>query len=644
MTPTPPRPTPLALAHVGLALHLLAGPACTSDDAATGASASATSTTADATTSAATASAATTSTSTSAASAGTMSESSSGSSDTATSTTGDSSTTDTTTGADAPAFDLPALTPVKDDHFATSPVCAECHANDPTATAMRDSADRPIAPFDLWQSTMMANSARDPFWWAMVAGEVATIPAAKGAIEAKCMRCHTPMAGVDAALDGDPDPAALDWLFKGDSRAAFGLDGVACAVCHQIQPTDLGADASFSGHFVIEAKQEMYGPHSATFTMPMVMHTGFTPLPGPQILDSALCGSCHTLHTSPLDEGGNTLPHQLVEQSPYLEWRASAYSTEVADPGPEAMSCQGCHLPTTSVDGVPIKTRIARRPPGGDFNQVLPRDPFGRHVLVGGNTLVPAILRDFAAELRPQASAAAFDATLAAARDQLEHRTATLELQVTRQGDDLQIAAALQNLAGHKLPSGFPSRRTWVRVEVRDAADNLVFRSGATDDAGRMVDRTGVLLASEAVAGPIQPHRLEITADDQVQIYEAIMADPDGQPTFRLLRGATYLKDNRLLPHGWKPADAQAMKIAPAGTAGDPDFLAAGDTARYRIQAPAAAGPYKVQVALVHQVLGARFAAELFALDAPAIRAFEKMYLVADRAPVVLAQDAVTAP
>ena len=149
---------------------------------------------------------------------------------------------------------------------------------------------------------------------------------------------------------------------------------------------------------------------------------------------------------------------------------------------------------------------------------------------------------------------------------------------------------------------------------------------------------------SIGVGGPIQPHHLEISGDDAVQIYEAIMADPEGAPTFRLLRGASYHKDNRLLPRGWRGLDPAAKAVAPVGTAGDPDFVGGGDTARYRVHAPAGAGPYAVEVALVHQVLGARFAAELFALDAPAIRAFEKMYDAADRSPVVLGSASATLP
>ncbi|MCA9661927.1 MAG: hypothetical protein KC486_26550, partial [Myxococcales bacterium] len=346
-------------------------------------------------------------------------------------------------------LDLPALTSANDGHFATSLVCSQCHSNEASATAMRDAEGRAIAPYDLWQGSMMANSARDPFWWAMVAAETATFPSAKAAIEGECMRCHTPMAAIDGSFHGAGGPA-LDWLFAGDERASFGLDGVACAACHQIQADGLGTPASYSGHYVIEPRGELYGPHASPFTMPMKRHTGFTPTEGAQLLDSAHCGSCHTLVTDALTPAGAPSGHRLVEQGPYLEWRASAYTTETdGSPGPDAASCQDCHVPKTSVGGAAITTRIARRPPGGDFPPVKPRAPFGRHTMVGGNAIMPLILRDNADELRPRASAAALEATAAAARAQLEERTAEVSAATARAGDQLVIDVHVRSLVGH---------------------------------------------------------------------------------------------------------------------------------------------------------------------------------------------------
>src|SRR5690606_28565578 len=120
---------------------------------------------------------------------------------------------------------------------------------------------------------------------------------------------------------------------------------------------------------------------------------------------------------------------------------------------------------------------------------------------------------------------------------------------------------------------------------------------------------------------------------DLAQVYESVMADKTGAPAFRLLRGRSFAKDNRLLPAGWDPGHPDAARTAPAGVGDDPDFLAAGDTTRYRVHAPAAGGPYTVAVELLYQPLAPRFAAELFAIDAPEVRAFEALYDAADHAP-----------
>jgi hypothetical protein len=274
---------------------------------------------------------------------------------------------------------------------------------------------------------------------------------------------------------------------------------------------------------------------------------------------------------------------------------------------------------------------------GDDFPPISDRSPYGRHLLVGGNTTMLGLIRDQAATLAPNATAAAFEATIAATRDQLEQRTASLELGVVaREGDSIQIPITVANLAGHKLPTGFPSRRVFLRVELRDAADELVFCSGCFDAKGRLVDQAGEVIASELAGGPVMPHYQVLSGPEQVQIWEAIMADPEGEPTYRLLRATSYLKDNRLLPRGWDPALA-GPDIAPAGLGGDPNFDASGDTLVVTIEAPSGAGPYTLRAEAYYQTLSPRFLAELFVLDGPKIRAFEAMVEAANTSPERLA-------
>jgi len=530
---------------------------------------------------------------------------------------------------------IPATDAVNDGNFATSLVCAECHSNSSDADAMRDEDDREIGFFDLWQSTMMANASRDPLWRAMVSAEIAATPAAKDVIEAKCMRCHAPAASAEAELDGQT--VALSLLQADQDRAHFARDGVTCTVCHQIEPAGLGTTDSFSGGFVIEATGNIYGPHDDNFVMPMQNRTGFTPMYATHTTSSEMCASCHTLFTTALSSDGVSVGANLPEQTPYLEWKNSVYSTT------EPATCQDCHVPRVSEDGVALEAMIARNPGGFDFPSVGERSPYGRHVFVGGNTWIPAVLREFADILKPLASDGAFEQTIAAARNQLGSATATVAIEeLARSGSELSFAVRISNLGGHKFPTGFPARRAWLEVVVTDSEGARVFASGTVDAMGRLVDGDGIVLAEEQVGGPTLPHRDQITASDQVYAIEAVMADAEGTPTYTLLRAASYHKDDRLLPRGWSDSHPDVASIAPVGVAADADFAAGGDVVHYRVSAPAS-GAAKLDVRLLYQPLSARFAAELFQWNTPETAAFRVMLETVKPAAEVVASASATA-
>ena len=526
--------------------------------------------------------------------------------------------------AEAALPPLPPPVTVTGERFATSGVCALCHASAPDSAAMRDETGASVAAFDSWQGSMMANAARDPLWRAAMSAEIAGTPAARAAIEAKCTRCHGPAGWHESAA---PDATLIT---GGDTAAQLARDGVTCTACHGIEPDGLGTEASFTGAYVFGPDRVAYGPHEQPNDAPMERFSGFSGRLGAHVLDPGLCGTCHTLITDSVAEDGTPTGHALVEQATFLEWRNSRFPAA-------GLTCQACHLPTTSTEGTPLRTVIARGADGQDLPFVSARSPVGRHLLVGGNAWMPRVLDTFRDVLRPQATSQALRATEAAARAQLA-RAARLEITgMRREEEGLVFAVTVHNQSGHKLPTGFPSRRAWLRVTVRGPEGDAVFESGAHDATGRLI-AGGAVLPGERADGPIEPHHQIIERPDQVQIYASEMCDPTGRPTGLLLRASHYCQDDRLLPQGWHPAHADAARAAPVGVDDDPDFAAGQDVVTYRVPAPRVAGGYTVEVSLLYQVLSPRFADALWAADTPEVRQMRRFVDAVPALPEVVAE------
>ncbi len=492
----------------------------------------------------------------------------------------------------------------REEFFAGSGICAACH------TQMVDEAGADVSIDTAWRSTLMANAARDPYWQAAVRSEVLSNPEYQGVIEDLCSTCHMPMAHLTDAVAGATGQI-LDSGFSDPAHALhpLAMDGVSCTLCHQIQPDRFGEHESFDGGYVIDADlprdgREAFGPYFVGMGMVRTMQSasGFIPMQGMHVEQSELCATCHTVYTPVVDASGQ-VAGQFPEQVPYLEWQASDFG--------ESLSCQGCHMPTAQ-GGVSISVV------GGHML----RSPFFQHTLVGGNVFVLDMMRAFGEELSVTASSAQFEEKLAQTVDQLQGRTATIALEnVSADGSTLTADVVVRTMTGHKFPTAYPSRRAWLHLIVQDASGNVVFESGA-------IRADGSIAGNDNDADPTvyEPHYLVIDSPEQVQIYEGIMGDTDGNPTTTLVAGAMYLKDNRLLPAGFDKGVVDADIAVYGAAADDTDFAGAMDTTRYTITLDGAQGPLTVTVELLYQSIGFCWADNMRRHDAPEPARFVAYY------------------
>jgi hypothetical protein len=246
-----------------------------------------------------------------------------------------------------------------------------------------------------------------------------------------------------------------------------------------------------------------------------------------------------------------------------------------------------------------------------------PRDTLARHVFVGGNAFMLRILNRFRTELGVAASSQELETTARATLRQLEMDTARVSIdRAERAGGTVTVDVNVRNLTGHKLPTGYPSRRAWLHLTLRDQQGRAVFESGA-------VDPTGLIRGNDndADAARVERHYDEIRTAEEVQIYESIMRDVSGAVTTGLLQAVGYVKDNRLLPRGFDKATADADIAVQGEAASDPGFTGDGDRVRYVMNA-GAEGPLDVTVELLYQPIGFRWAQNLRGYDAAEPRRF----------------------
>lgn len=512
--------------------------------------------------------------------------------------------------------------------FTGSGICAGCHGHDVAQLANVSEAGEDVNPTDQWQSSLMANSAKDPFWRAKVVHEVALNPDHQLELEDKCTSCHAPLGHFNAHHLGQ-EHYAMAQLFQ-DSLA---LDGVSCVACHQ-QASTVGN--AFSGELAFDSLT-IYGPYGAgkddapLLQAPMQLYTPYENIMyGAHLDGSEACAGCHSLVTQTADMEGNLTGQDYIEQATYHEWLNSSY----ADDGDTPTDCQDCHMPEVS-GGVVIASGQA---------SLGPRAPFKKHILVGGNAQMLEIMRDNTEALGLSASVAQFDSTIAWTRDVLRNETVELSVQDASWVDGLgSVAVEVVNKAGHKFPSGYPARRAWIEVVAHQGEDTL-WHNGRWSPGGFLhgVDEGGL--------AEYEPHYTTIDAEDQVQVYELVAVDVTGTPTNVLERAASSAKDNRLLPLGFSDDHEVYDTTRVEGLAlYDLEFAFESELGLDRLTydmtaSPSTDLPVVMDVRVWYQSMPPRWVAPMFDIQDSTIQAFQALFEAQGAAPELVAETSVSVP
>ena len=433
--------------------------------------------------------------------------------------------------------------------------CTNCHS---------DYNDDEVEPYRNWAGSMMAQSGRDPLFWAALA--VANQDADHSG--ETCLRCHLP----GGWLQGRSTPE------DGSQMTAADREGIQCNICHRMidplgGPGAPAEDAAIlaalsepvltfaNAMMVIDPKERMRGPFE------VIADNGGDPhLPNRSTLvspfhqEAQLCITCHDLynpiftrdvngdyHPNNLDEPQLDVTKGFPEQQTGTEWSLSDFATTGVVDGrfggnnPLLVTCQDCHMPDVT---------------GRDAKNAPVRDDLPLHSLLGANTFIPKVLPHHPI-FGDEVDADLLNRSAEAATDFLQ-RAADLSAHL----ENGELSVRVINRTGHKLPTGYPEgRRMWLHVRAFDGDDNLVLESG------RYIYATATLIGAEA-----EPEDADY--DPELEIYEVRMGMTEdwaaqvGKPagkSFHLVLSNVILKDTRIPPLGYDEAAFAAVGAAPVG-------------------------------------------------------------------------------
>lgn len=502
------------------------------------------------------------------------------------------------------------------EYFLTPSNCYGCHSYDSAGIALVDANGVDINIFDDWQTSMMGMSGIDPFWRAKVSHEILVNPSHANELQTFCTGCHAPMGHYTALYKGFPSYTLADLV-----NDSLGMAGVACSACHSIKDSSI-LGTVFSGIIPYDTNNFLYGPFTNPDFGPMQLYVGQIPVYSSHVSESKMCSPCHTLISNTVDLSGNPTGGTFVEQSTYHEWLNSNYPSQ-------GIVCQSCHMPQTE-DPVIIATgNIA----------LTPRSPFNIHTFAGANSFMVNLIKNNKVAIGYNAPDVNFDSTISEINKVLKQQTLTVSVATdTIVGDTAFFDVSLLNKAGHKFPSGYPSRRAVLQFIVTKDNGDTLFASGLFDNNSEAIGINTNL---------IEDHYNMINDSSQVQIYEQIMGDVNGNRTTVLERSAIHIKDNRIPPAGFTTLHSAYDTCKIVGQAfSDLDFNKVGvtegtgqDIVHYHIPLGSYSGTLNVSTSVFYQTLPPGWLNEMITFNSAEIDSFISMYANADKTPVLVAFD-----
>ncbi|MEW6220748.1 MAG: hypothetical protein AB1634_14620 [Thermodesulfobacteriota bacterium] len=347
-----------------------------------------------------------------------------------------------------------------------------------------------------------------------------------------CLRCHSPVGWLEA--HSEPPTAAFSFLNGQFWGAAFleepghagfditveseaEMEGVQCDFCHRAKDNykrvsryDGSIIPAGNGGFFVET-ENVFGDLD---TLP-------SPEGNAAFQNSAnLCGSCHDvtnpfIKTQTVVDGA--IPDMLhpIERT-FTEWYWSDFR--------QTTPCQHCHEPMQFKGAQTWLLYPGLDLLWGDLDQKwldrgLPLATSKTAALMQAEQANRQLMRDAAAAV-----------------------TMTPAALVASPGEQVSVTVRVENLTGHKLPTGYiEGRQMWIHIRATDEGGAVIFEDGVLDASGQLQRTPGVTKVYE-----------------QVTDAEGYSFLPPDQKKFRFVLMNTIKKDNRIPPRGYNKAAYQA--------------------------------------------------------------------------------------